>query len=30
MFARYIFNMFKGNSEAGLSWDKVDKIMASY
>lgn len=30
MFARYIFNMFKGKSESGLSWENVDKIMASY
>jgi len=30
MFARYIFNMFKGKSEAGMSWENVDKIMASY
>jgi len=29
MFARYIYNMFK-NSENDLTWDKVDKIMASY
>ena len=28
MFARYIFNMFKEDS--GLTWDKVDKIMAIY
>ena len=32
MFARYIYNMFKGNSkkESGLSWNDVDKIMANY
>lgn len=29
MFARYIFNMFKGKEE-DLSWDKVDQIMATY
>ncbi len=29
MFARYIYNMFKGKDE-GLTWDKVDSIMASY
>ncbi len=29
MFARYIFNMFKGK-EDGLTWEKVDSIMASY
>ena len=29
MFARYIFNMFKGKNES-LSWANVDKIMASY
>ncbi len=31
MFARYIFNMFKGkNDDEKLSWDKVDQIMANY
>ncbi len=30
MFARYIYNMFKGQKEEGLTWDKVDGIMASY
>ena len=30
MFARYVYNMFKGKDEAGLSWDKVDNIMARY
>ena len=30
MFARYIFNMFKGNENSKLSWENVDKIMASY
>lgn len=30
MFARYIFNMFKNQKEDSLTWDKVDKIMASY
>ena len=29
MFARYIFNMFKNDNEQ-LSWNTVDKIMASY
>ncbi len=29
MFARYIYNMFK-RSEKTLSWDDVDKVMASY
>ncbi|MEA3354118.1 MAG: riboflavin synthase [Campylobacterota bacterium] len=29
MFARYIFNMFKGKDD-NLTWDKVDNIMASY
>jgi hypothetical protein len=28
MFARYIFNMFK--QDDGLTWDKVDNIMARY
>jgi riboflavin synthase len=28
MFARYIFNMF--NEDNGLTWDKVDNIMARY
>ena len=30
MFARYIFNMFKGKKGSQLSWENVDKIMASY
>ena len=30
MFARYIFNMFKGKNDSSLSWDNVDKIMATY
>ena len=32
MFARYIYNMFKGNKEKKdeLSWGDVDKIMANY
>jgi len=31
MFARYIFNMFKSsNDDDKLTWDKVDKIMATY
>ena len=32
MFARYIYNMFKGNNkkENKMSWDDVDKIMANY
>ncbi len=29
MFARYVFNMFKKDDQE-LSWDNVDKIMASY
>ena len=29
MFARYIYNMFKSKDE-GISWDKVDAIMARY
>ena len=29
MFARYVFNMFKKEDQE-LSWDSVDKIMASY
>jgi riboflavin synthase len=29
MFARYIYNMFKGNEDK-LTWDKVDNIMARY
>lgn len=29
MFARYIFNMFKKDDQE-LSWENVDKIMASY
>ena len=29
MFARYVYNMFK-SSKDNLTWDKVDKIMASY
>jgi len=29
MFARYIYNMFKKDSE-NLTWDTVDKIMANY
>ena len=28
-FARYVFNMFKKEDQE-LSWDSVDKIMASY
>lgn len=28
MFARYIYNMFKGKDE--MTWDKVDAIMARY
>ena len=28
MFARYVYNMFK--KEDNLTWDKVDRIMASY
>ena len=28
LFARYIYNMFNKNS--GLTWDKVDSIMANY
>jgi riboflavin synthase len=30
MFARYIYNMFKGQKDEGLTWDKVDGMMASY
>ena len=30
MFARYVYNMFKGNKKEELSWSSVDKIMASY
>ncbi|MEA3288737.1 MAG: riboflavin synthase [Campylobacterota bacterium] len=31
MFARYIFNMFKGqNSDDKLSWNDVDKVMYNY
>ncbi len=30
MFARYIFNMFKDKGDTNLSWENVDKIMASY
>ncbi len=31
MFARYVYNMFKGQKkEDGLTWDKVDGMMASY
>jgi len=31
MFARYIFNMFKSSKDDDkLTWDKVDKIMATY
>ena len=31
MFARYIYNMFKGEEKSdGLTWKQVDKIMASY
>ena len=32
MFARYIYNMFKGANQNNnnLSWDEVDKIMATY
>lgn len=31
MFARYIYNMFQNkNSDKGLTWDKVDRIMANY
>ncbi len=29
MFARYVYNMFKKDDDS-LSWDKVDKIMATY
>ena len=29
MFARYIYNMFKPHKD-GLTWDKVDSIMARY
>ena len=30
MFARYIYNMFKKDGKAGLSWNDVDRIMATY
>jgi len=30
MFARYIFNMFKKEDTASLSWDAVDNIMSTY
>ena len=30
MFARYIYNMFKKENKNQLSWNDVDKIMASY
>jgi len=30
MFARYIYNMFSKNKKDGLTWEKVDSIMASY
>ncbi|OCL83464.1 riboflavin synthase [Arcobacter porcinus] len=30
MFARYIFNMFKKNDKDNLTWENVDRIMASY
>jgi len=30
MFARYIYNMFAKGKKDGLTWDKVDSIMASY
>lgn len=31
MFARYVYNMFKGQKkDEGLTWDKVDGMMASY
>jgi len=30
MFARYIYNMFKGQKDSDLTWDKVEGIMASY
>lgn len=30
MFARYIYNMFKGQKDSGLTWEKVEGIMASY
>lgn len=30
MFARYIYNMFGNGKKDGLTWDKVDSIMASY
>lgn len=30
MFARYIYNMFGKGKKNGLTWDKVDSIMASY
>ena len=30
MFARYVYNMFKGNSKEDISWADVDNIMATY
>ncbi|NVJ54290.1 MAG: riboflavin synthase [Campylobacteraceae bacterium] len=30
MFARYIYNMFNNGKKDGLTWDKVDSIMATY
>ncbi len=30
MFARYVYNMFKGKDDSNLTWSNVDKIMASY
>lgn len=30
MFARYIYNMFNGQKNDGLTWEKVEGIMASY
>ncbi|RXJ89512.1 riboflavin synthase [Arcobacter sp. CECT 8983] len=30
MFARYIYNMFSNGKKDGLTWDKVDSIMANY
>jgi riboflavin synthase len=30
MFARYIYNMFKKGDKDNLTWENVDRIMASY
>ena len=30
MFARYVFNMFNPSESKGLSWNDIDKVMATY